>query len=310
MTTNDTTISAPVASTIADTLTVPSASTPVISLGRRILDFPLTRIVLAVLCFLVPFLLIQAASSKIFDEKLYTKIGQLCGAFVGYGCYLWYVRKVEKRLATELSLKGILSEFSAGFVLGGAMVCATVGVIALLGGFQITAKSPLNVITIPLLMHLTIGMVEEMLLRGVFFRIVQQSLGSWLALLISAMVFGTMHLVNDNITVLGFASITAAGLLLAAAFMVTGRLWLCVAMHAAWNFFQDGIFSVSVSGHPARNGLYIGKMNGPDWLTGGAFGIEGSAVALAVVVGVTLVLLAVAKRNGRIVRPFWQRVDS
>ncbi|MFZ6814337.1 CPBP family intramembrane glutamic endopeptidase [Undibacterium sp. Rencai35W] len=310
MTTNDTNVSTPIADTIAGNVTAPSASAPAISLGRRIVEFPLTRIVLAVFCFLVPFLIIQAASSKFFDEKLYTKIGQLCGAFIGYGCYVWYVRKVERRSALELSLKGVVSEFSTGFVLGGAMVCMTVGVIALLGGFQITAKSPWNVIMIPLLTHLTIGMVEEMLLRGVFFRVVQQSLGSWLALLTSAVVFGAMHLVNDNITVLGFASITAAGLLLAAAFMVTGRLWLCVAMHAAWNFFQDGIFSVSVSGHPARNGLYIGKMNGPDWLTGGAFGIEGSAIALAVVVLVTLALLAMAKRNGRIVLPFWQRAGS
>ncbi|GAC1608926.1 MAG: hypothetical protein NVS3B3_14420 [Aquirhabdus sp.] len=256
------------------------------------------------------FLLIQAGSTTFFDEKLFVKIGQLTGALVGYACYALYVRKVEKRAVTELSLKGMLSEFSAGFVLGGVMVCATVGAIALMGGFQITAKSPWSVIMIPLLMHLTVGMIEEMLLRGVFFRVVQQSLGSWLALLVSALVFGAMHLVNDNITVLGFASITAAGLLLAAAFMVTGRLWLCVAMHAAWNFFQDGIFSVPVSGHPARIGLYTGKMSGPDWLTGGVFGIEGSAIALVVVVAVTLALLTLAKRNGRIVLPYWKRAGD
>jgi membrane protease YdiL (CAAX protease family) len=34
----------------------------------------------------------------------------------------------------------------------------------------------------------------------------------------------------------------AAGVLLASAFLRTGRLWLCAASHAAWNFFQDEIF--------------------------------------------------------------------
>ena len=278
-------------------------------LGQRILRFPLTRIVLALIAFMLPFLLIQAISSKMFDDKLFVKLGQLTGALTGYFCYAMYVRKIEQRAATELSLRGLTQEFGGGFLLGSLMVCATVGIIALMGGFQITATSSWTVILIPLLMHLTIGLVEEILLRGVFFRIVQQSLGSWLALLASAVVFGTMHLVNDNITVLGFASITAAGLWLASAFMLTGRLWMCVAMHAAWNFFQDGIFSVAVSGHPVRNGLWISKMTGPDWMTGGAFGIEGSAIAFIIVVVVTAGLLYQAAKHGRIVQPFWKRID-
>ncbi|MDY7537721.1 type II CAAX endopeptidase family protein [Undibacterium sp. 5I1] len=278
-------------------------------LGHRILRFPLIRIVLALIAFMLPFLLIQAGSSKLFDDKLFIKLGQLTGALIGYLCYAMYVRKIEQRAVTELSLRGLTKEFGVGFLLGSLMVCVTVGIIALMGGFQITATSSWTVILIPLLMHLTIGLVEEILLRGVFFRIVQQSLGSWLALLASAVLFGAMHLVNDNITVLGFASITAAGLWLASAFMLTGRLWMCVAMHAAWNFFQGGIFSVAVSGHPVRNGLWISKINGPDWMTGGAFGIEGSAIAFTIVVVVTVGLLYQAARDGRIVQPFWKRID-
>lgn len=277
------------------------------SLLQRFIQFPVTRVVMGIVSFLLPFLLIQAAASKFTDDKLLVKVGQLIGACVAYACYRLYAHKVEKRKTPELALSGFLGEFSLGFAVGGILVCITVATIAFLGGFQIVGTSPWSVILIPLFTHLTVGLIEEMMLRGVFFRVVQQSLGSWLSLLASAVLFGAMHLVNDNISALGFANITAAGLLLAAAFMVTGRLWLCVSMHAAWNFFQDGIFSAAVSGHEARHGLFISKISGPDWLTGGAFGIEGSAIAFGIIVTATISLLMIAKQRGRIVLPYWKR---
>jgi membrane protease YdiL (CAAX protease family) len=277
------------------------------SLLQRIIQFPVTRIVLGIVSFLLPFLLIQAISSKLIDDKLLVKLGQLLGACVGYACYRLYAHKVEKRATPELGLSGFFGEFSVGFAIGGFMICATVAIIALMGGFQITAISPWSIILSPLLMHITVGMIEELMLRGIFFRVVQQSLGSWLALLASAVLFGVMHLVNDNISALGFANLVVSGLYLAAAFMVTGRLWLCVAMHAAWNFFQGGIFSVAVSGHEVRNGLFISKMTGPEWLTGGAFGIEGSVIALGIISAATVGLLMIAKNRGHIVLPYWKR---
>jgi hypothetical protein len=277
------------------------------SLLQKIIQFPLTQMVMGIVSFIVPFLLIQVASSKLIDDKSLVKLGQLFGVLLGYTSYWLYAHKVEKRTTPELAFQGFFAEFGLGFAIGGAMVCACVAVITLMGGFQITATSPWSVMLAPLVVHISVGLIEEMLLRGVFFRVIQKSLGSWLALLASAILFGVMHLANDHIDALGFINIVAAGLLLAAAYMVTGRLWLCVAMHAAWNFFQDGVFSIAVSGHKVREGLFIGKMTGPDWLTGGAFGIEASASAMVVIVSVTVALLIIAKRKGHIVLPYWKR---
>ena len=82
---------------------------------------------------------------------------------------------------------------------------------------------------------------------------------------------------------------------------------MCAALHAGWNFFQDGIFSLSVSGHTVKEGLLVTELGGPEWLTGGAYGIEGSAVDLVFVVLVSIAMLVLAQRRGRMVQPVWKR---
>jgi len=277
-------------------------------LGQRILRFPLTRILLALVFFMVPFLLIQAASTNLLEAKLYSRLGQLLGAVMGCLSYAFYVTRIEKRAVSELGLKGALGEYGAGFALGGLMVCASVASIAALGGLRALSLAPTSsVIILPLLMHIAVGLIEEMMLRGIFFRVVQESVGSWLALLASGLVFGGMHLVNDNTSALGIANIAAAGVFFAAAFMLTGRVWLCAALHAGWNFVQDGVFSLAVSGHKVKNGLLTTQLSGPDWLTGGAFGIEGSAVDLVLVLLASAAMVLLVQRRGRMVQPAWVR---
>lgn len=284
-------------------------STPSAPLAQRILRFPVTRIVLGLVFFMLPFLLIQAGATHFLEEKLFARLGQLLGACVGCLSYAFYVIKLEKRAVSELAFGGALREYSAGFLLGGLMVCLSVAAIAAFGGLRTLSLASGSVIALPLLMHITVGLIEEMVLRGIFFRVVQESLGSWLALLASGLVFGAMHLVNDNISVLAIANIAVAGVFFAAAFLLTGRLWLCAALHAGWNFFQDGVFSLAVSGHAVKTGLFVTELSGPNWLTGGAFGIEGSAVDLALVVLASAAMVFLARRQGRIVRPTWARVS-
>ena len=283
-----------------------TATTP---LAQRILRFPVTRIVLGLVFFMVPFLLIQAGATHFFEEKLFSRLGQLLGACMGCLSYAFYVAKVEKRAVSELAFGGALREYGAGFVLGGLMVCLSVAAIAALGGLRTLSLASGSIIALPLLMHITVGLIEEMVLRGIFFRVVQESLGSWLALLASGLLFGAMHMVNDNISVLAIANIAAAGVFFAAAFLLTGRLWLCAALHAGWNFFQEGIFSLAVSGHEVKTGLFVTELSGPDWLTGGAFGIEGSVIDLVLVVLASAAMVLLAWRQGRIVRPAWARVS-
>jgi hypothetical protein len=97
-----------------------------------------------------------------------------------------------------------------------------------------------------------------------------------------------------------------AGILLAAAYAYTGRLWLPIGIHIAWNFTQGGIFGVEVSGNTSE-GLLQGKLSGPLWLSGGAFGAEGSVIAVCICLAMGIFLLWRTVKSGRIRQPFWIR---
>jgi membrane protease YdiL (CAAX protease family) len=142
------------------------------------------------------------------------------------------------------------------------------------------------------------GVVEELLARGTLFRISERHLGSLLALVITAGIFGVQHIDNPSATVASTLSVAlGGGLMLCAVYMFTRTLWATIAVHAAWNFGQ-AIFGIPVSGN-IQTGVVQMELEGPQWLTGGAFGIEPSYVALLLWTAVFAVCLVLAVRGGR-----------
>jgi hypothetical protein len=89
--------------------------------------------------------------------------------------------------------------------------------------------------------------------------------------------------------------------------MLTRRLWLAIGIHAAWNFTQGWVFSAPVSGGEAPLGLLITRREGPDWLTGGDFGLEASVVAMIVATIAGVLMLRRAIQNGELRQPMWAR---
>jgi hypothetical protein len=155
------------------------------------------------------------------------------------------------------------------------------------------------------------AVIEEVLVRGFIFRVLSVGTGTWIALLLSAALFGALHASNPGAT--AFSSIAIAleaGVLLAAAYVVTGRLWLSIGLHAAWNFTEGSIFGMSVSGGKQSASLISGTLSGPAMLTGGAFGPEASIVAVLVCLALAVLLLQHAVRSGRIERPPWVSVPG
>ena len=226
---------------------------------------------------------------------------------LGYIAYLLYARVVEWRRAGELSPVGAGGELAVGALTGFGLMAIAVGVEWLAGLYHVVGSNSLAVVLVPVLVLSAFsGFFEELLLRVIFFRILEEPLGTGWALALSSVVFGLLHLRNPHAGVISTVSIVAAGVLLGAAFAVTRRIWFAAGLHGAWNFTQGGVFGVPVSGFAVR-GLLRGSLNGPETLSGGVFGIEGSPVAVVLCVAAATVLLRMAVLRHRTVRPIWAR---
>jgi len=180
----------------------------------------------------------------------------------------------------------------------------TILVIYINGGYSVIAINPILFIIPPLTMAFTSAIIEEILIRGIIFRILEERLGSYLALFFSAIIFGALHFANPNSSVfMALALAIQAGLLLAVAYIYSRNLWFPISIHFAWNFTQTAIFGANVSGIHMSETLIVSKIEGNHWLTGGSFGPEGSVQATAFCLISTIILLILSHRDKKI-KPF------
>ena len=267
----------------------------------RFLRHPIVRVVLASFCVALAAGLAYSLAEAVAPKSARIMWPHLMAASAVMLAYWLYVRVFEGRRLTEFALRGAAAELAAGCAIGAAAVMAVLAVLYAGGSYHpLTLNRWSIAIVAPLAEMVFVGVFEEVLCRAIIFRIVERSFGSRAALALSALLFGLAHIPGGNLGVLAFIVTMVAGLLFSGAFMLTRRLWLCIGIHAAWNYTLGSIFSISVSGRPSY-GLVTGALSGPEWLTGGAYGLEGSAVTLAVLGLLAAALLQQAARKGQIV---------
>jgi membrane protease YdiL (CAAX protease family) len=273
------------------------------------LQFPLTRFLLGAAVIILWVVLVQVGL-HLAHVPSRSPLGALAGLVIAagvIGLYRALVRFVERRPVTELAAAEMAKHLSRGILTGAILFCASMLVMRLLGGWYPTVMAPLSVLIYPCLGALVAGVQEEILVRGLLFRLLEERLGSWIALAVSALIFGLLHAFNPGATAVSTAAIALeAGVLLAAAYMYTRSLWFVIGLHFAWNFTEGGIFSTSVSGGHVEGMIGV-QFTGSDTLTGGSFGPEASlpAVLVCLAAGAAFIILSV--RAGRIVSPFWSR---
>jgi len=181
----------------------------------------------------------------------------------------------------------------------------------ILGIYRIDGLNNREVLLSTVWMGLSSGFFEEMLFRGVLFRIVQEYLGSWVAIAVSSLAFGLIHLQNPEATFQGVLFIAVeAGVLHAAAYILTGRLRMSMGFHMAWNYIQSSVLPGVGAGNDSTYGLVKATVKGPELLTGGIYGMEFSLIGLLVLTTTGVILLIKAVRRGKIVSPFWNRTAA
>jgi membrane protease YdiL (CAAX protease family) len=267
------------------------AITPVPSVFTRLLAYPVVRIVLGIAAVMLPITLTLALIHFVVPTPFRVVWPMPLAAVLSFLSYRYFTTVIEKRQAAELALNGAARETGMGVGIGAAVGLIVAGVLAVAGSFIITGSSnSWEVLLKCLPEQIMVATFEELMFRAVIFRIAEQRWGTRTALAVSFVLFAVAHLQNDSIGVLAVITTGVVSLTLCAAYMLTRRVWLPIGIHFGWNFLYDGFFAVPVSGHAARGWLQV-SLPGPEWLTGGAYGVEGSLLTLLVWVVATVLML-------------------
>lgn len=238
------------------------------------------------LLLLAVYLLLSITAASYF----HTLESWIAASFV-VGLATVYVFRVyidrKNFLSLGLHLSGIYPHAITGLLSGTALLVFGALMIYTLDGLrwtsvQFNGRSLLMSAVILLLVSFT----EELVFRGYILRNLTHSVNKWTAILISTALFAAVHTANAHIPATGVLSIFAGGWLMGVVFIHTHSLWFPIAFHFSWNFLQGTVLGFPVSGLSLPHLLEMDR-KGPDLLTGGAFGFEGSLVC-------TLLLTAVA----------------
>ncbi len=295
----------------------PDSSQHSSGIGRKIVMFPLVRIIIAMFFVILVVALISAIFKPLGHtlfpgDKLpiaWVSIITVISTVLVALAYLAYVRIVERRPVSELEWKPALSELRIGYVIGAALMTVSIGIIWSLGFYEVTGINGPMVLIVPFFAMIFTAVFEEIVFRGIIFRIINESLGTWVAVIVSALIFGFAHGLNPNASLFSSVAIALeAGVLLSAIYLHTNRLWVVIGVHAAWNFFQGNILGVNVSGTTAK-GFLQAKLEGPMLFTGGKFGAEASIITISICLIVGVVFLFLAHRKGNFKKPFWVKEE-
>ena len=207
----------------------------------------------------------------------------------------WYVEDSE-----SLSFGSKMRMMGIGWAVSGVNFLAIIVCLFLCGYYRIvTVEFDVASQLSWLSLFLLVGVVEEVIFRGILFRLIADKWNIAVGLTTSSLLFGLAHLGNPGATLWAALAIAlASGWLFGMAYAYHQTIWVPIGMHWAWNYLEGGVFGCAVSGTPLDYlPLITPRISGADILSGGAFGPEASiiCVALGIVLSIVYTVLYIKK---------------
>ncbi len=224
--------------------------------------------------------------------------------FLGLALALgWFLGKIlENQSFRALGLYfdvECLKEISLGILLGGISLSFAVLTSIIFGNMRFTLNENLNASLVQsaginLIVFLIAAASEESLFRGYMLQTLVRSNLCLAGTLITSFLFASSHNLNPNSSHLSWVNTFIAGIWLAVAYLKTKKLWLSIAMHASWNWFQSTLFGINVSGITEFSNYSVFQpiSKGDELITGGDYGIEGGiSCSISLLLSILLILI-------------------
>jgi uncharacterized protein len=210
-------------------------------------------------------------------------VGWLCASFL---------EKLPFRSLGAWFTKGWFVQLVLGLLLGGMTFALAAGIAMLFGGLSFSAnvdastEAVLTTLLTSFAIFAAAAAFEEALFRGYMLQTFLRSDMALFAVLLTSTLFATVHNANPNATPLSWINTFLAGIWFAVAYLKTRTLWMPFGLHLAWNWVQGSVFGVEVSGLTDIITAPVMREvdNGPAWLTGGEYGVEGGLACTAALV--------------------------
>jgi len=280
---------------------------------KKIFYFPLVKILLGILAIVATIAIGEVIREFVLSEISISQNWK--NAIVGciqiglaLSTYIFLFRYYEKRKIKELNISGFWPNAFIGFITGLSIQSLVILILYLSRNYSITQINPVSFLIPGFISAIVAGFIMEIILRGIIFRITEEWLGSFIALLISASLFAIMHGRGENATILSATATTLqAGLLISSVYIFSRNLWLPIFLHFSWDFAEPAIFGGINPGISVNETLFTGRITGPQLLTGGEAGPGNSIQAAIFCLAAAAIFLWLAKRKDNFIKPFWMR---
>jgi membrane protease YdiL (CAAX protease family) len=272
--------------------------------GWRVLAFILALIAITILLTSlgrIAFGLVVLAAGTIshpwFVSEIIFRTAMLGAALIaGYLCARFLEGLPWRSLGLTLHA-GWWRDLVVGFVVGFVSLAIAVGVTMPTRGlvFSLNNAGPMSVVRSMIgsaALFFVAALAEEAMFRGYGLQTLTRARLAWLAVLLTSVPFGLVHLWNPHVVPgVTFINTVLAGLWFAVAYLRTRSLWLPLGLHWSWNWALGSFFGLPVSGAHIASAPFLKALDvGPFWLTGGSYGIEGG-LACTVALGLSTIFL-------------------